>query len=147
MTSQLKTYFLPPNWDFAPGGLITLGSIIIDLKRPDRSLNVGAQVGIPLGEISRDRKEGWQRTGEWLREQDIRAQTPQLSILELFLQVVAHANAVDNTESDEVYKCDVLETECFQPTERYIRRCLQNPMVTSYIRDNRYRLPVYMITA
>jgi hypothetical protein len=51
-----------------------------------------------------------------------------------------------NYDSSDIYKCEVLETSCFQPDNAYIFESLRNQLVKSYIIDNGHRLPVYMIT-
>ena len=47
---------------------------------------------------------------------------------------------------NEIYKCKRLKTRCFQPDDFYVYESLQNPRMKSYIKQGRFKKPVYMIT-
>ena len=142
MSSTKKTYFLAPNWDYPPDGLIRLGSLITDPKKPHRSLNRGSQVTIDEPNIVRSVKKEWELTRAQLTEVRVGVWGTFL----LLVGVKAGAGYNRKHDSSDIYKCDALETNCFQPDNTYIFESLQNQFVKSYIIDNGHRLPVYMIT-
>lgn len=141
MSNAVKTYFLAPNWDLPPGGPVVLGSIIANPRKPERSLNKSKQVTIPSNNILTSYKSNWQATRVELR-------ASRVGIWASFLQLVGIGGDIDfnhKHDTNEVYKCERLETESFQPDDAYIHDSLQNPMVKSYIEASWPVAPVYMI--
>lgn len=59
MSNPVKTYFLSPSFEFPPppDGLISLGSLLVDPKKSERSLNKNNQVPVPGGAIYKFHKE------------------------------------------------------------------------------------------
>lgn len=145
MSSSVKTYFLSPNFDFPPppDGLITLGSILVDPKKPERSLNRNDQVAIPTGSIYNAHKDDWEVTRGQIREAEGGVWASFLSVI-LGLGGDLQINRSHNT--NETYTCKRLETQYFQPDDVYIHQSLQNARVKSYFEQGWFRKPVYMIT-
>jgi hypothetical protein len=146
MTSSTKTYFLAPNFDFPPppSGLIDLGSIITDPKKPDRSLNKGELVLIPAHAIFTTTKTDWTASRSQLHAVDGGIWT---SFLQTIIGLSAEVDVSRSKGKDEVYRCKVLETQYFQPDDAYILANLQNPRVQGYVKTGwPVKKSVYMIT-
>jgi hypothetical protein len=142
MASTIKTYFLAPNWDYPPGGLIRLGSLVTDPRKPHRSLNRASPIDIDEGNVVQSTKKKWELTRTQLTEVRVGVWGSFLH----FVGVKGGTSYNHNYDSSEIYKCDTLEANPFQPDKAYIFESLQNPFVKSYIVDNGHRKPVYMIT-
>jgi hypothetical protein len=147
MSNLVKTYFLAPNFDLAPPpfGPLFLGSVIADPKNPARSMTRDNRIAIPSpGEsIHHSLKLNWSVTRAQLREGKIGIWASSLAA---FLGTGADAEISISHDTDEIYRCERLETEYFQPDETYIYKALQVPRVKSYIEKSWLGKPVYMIT-
>jgi hypothetical protein len=137
-----KTYFLAPNFDYPPGGLIALGGIITDPTAPENSLNEGNRVEIPASSIQHSIKTDWRTTREKLRG-------GKIGIWASFLQMLGLGGDIGtnytNTNLDQ-FKFDFMESHYFRPDDAYLEKSLQNAEVKGYIEGTRHRKAIYMIT-
>jgi hypothetical protein len=145
MSNLVKTYFLAPNFDIAPPptGPLFLGSIVTDPRNPSRSLTKENDTTPKTTSIYTSYKEGYSVKRSQMREGKVGIWA---SFLATILGIGANAEASRNHETDEVYNCDRLETEYFQPDDAYIFQALQVLRVKSYIEKSWFEKPVYMIT-
>ena len=70
MSNPVETYFLSPSFELhpPPDGLISLGSLLIDPKKPERSLNKNKQVPVLGNAIYMLHKENWNIHRSQLRD-------------------------------------------------------------------------------
>jgi hypothetical protein len=137
-----KTYFLAPNFDYPPGGLIALGDIITDPTEPENSLNEGDRVEIPASLIQYSVKTDWQTTREKLHE-------GKIGIWASFLQMLGIGGDIGANRMNAMldqFKFDSMESQYFRPDDAYIEKSLQNAEVQGYIEGTRHRKAIYMIT-
>lgn len=142
MAAERPSYMLAPNWDFPPDGPIALGSLIKNPKRPDRALNSSTRVEIDKSRIITTKRTGWS-----LARGDLRLGRVGLwaSFLAPILGVGADIATSASRDSNDVYKCDELETRYFAPEDTYIGSCLCSPATKAYT-DSHWWKSIYMIT-
>lgn len=144
MSNQIKTYFLPPTWDYPPSGPIKLGAIIITPSRANIPLNLSSIIPIPPASlIAATSKHNW----EWHRE---KTREGKVGIWTRFLQVVlgieADVGMNWNIVNDEVYKFERMESQSFTPEEAYVTEALKAPSIMRFLEKSSFKKPVYMVT-
>ncbi|KAH6670620.1 hypothetical protein B0J14DRAFT_429166, partial [Halenospora varia] len=139
------TYFLAPNCDFPPDGLIALGSIIIDPKTPQKSLNHrnNQRKPVPADDLQESYKDDWEDVIRSARHNRI---TLWMSFLQMILGVGADVSAGFTKGREDAYKFSRLETKYFEPDVAYIQESLKVESVKGYITATKYRKPIYMVT-
>lgn len=139
------TYFLAPNCDFQPDGLIALGSIIINPKTPQKSLNHrnNQRVTVPANELQESYKDNWEDTITSLRNNKI---TIWASFLQMIVGLGADVSVGLKQGREDLYKFRRLETKYFEPDAAYIEESLKSEGVKGYIAATEYKKPLYMIT-
>ena len=70
MSNPVETYFLSPSFELhpPPDGRISLGSLLVDPKKPERSLNKNKQVPVLGNAIYMLHKENWNIHRSQLRD-------------------------------------------------------------------------------
>lgn len=144
MSDSIKTYFLAPNWDFLPPpqGYFFLGSIIVDPKKPQRSLNAGERH--PVENVQTSYKDEWS-----LAHGDLVSGSAGIfaSFLQLIVGVGADVEFSKSRDKNVVYRCNRLETHSFEPDDAYLQRCLQDERVKDFANNaGPLRKTMYMIT-
>lgn len=139
------TYFLAPNCDFPPDGLIALGSIIVNPKTPQKSLNHrnNQRVAVPANELQESFKDNWEGVMKSANHNKI---TLWASFLQMIVGVGANVSAGLKQGREELYKFRRLETKYFEPDVAYIEESLKSEGVKAYISATRCKKPIYMIT-
>ncbi|KAK3176018.1 hypothetical protein OEA41_007340 [Lepraria neglecta] len=145
MSNPVKTYFLSPGFEFPPppDGLISLGSLLVEPKKPERSLNKNKQVPVLGNATYKLHKENWKIHRPQLR--DARGGV-WAGFLKMIVRIGGNNEINRSHRENEIYKCKRLETQSFQLDDSYIYESLQNPRVKSYIEQGWFKKPVYMIT-
>ena len=139
------TYFLTPNCDFPANGLITLGSIIVHPKTPQKCLNhrENQRVEVPIEDVQESFKDNWEDTIKAARNNKA---TLWASFLQMILGFGTDVSVGITRESEDVYKFRRLETKFFEPDAAYIQKSMEAEGVTAYVTATRYKKPVYMVT-
>ena len=145
LSTSTPTYFLAPHCDIPPDGLIALGSIIVNPKTPQKSLNSRSdqRVAIPADELQESFKDNWRdaiRSGRHHRV------TLWTSFLQMILGIGADVSAGLTNGREDIYEFRRLETKYFEPDAAYIQKSLQKEGVQAYITATRHKKPVYMVT-
>lgn len=141
MASEVKTYFLAPNWEYPPDGLIQLGSIMADPTNPSSTLNSEALLP-PNPRLYPDTKAGWEKTRAELFSVNV-------GIWATFLQIFGLGGDVSGNKSKDttgVYKVQTLETKYFVPSKKYLWECMQDENVKDYISNTWFKKSVFMVT-
>ena len=139
------TYFLAPHCDFPPDGLIALGSIIVNPKTPQKSLNSRSKqrVAIPADELHETFKDNWEDAIKTGRNDRVTLWT---SFLQMILGLGADVSVGRKNGREDVYQFRRLETKYFEPDAAYIQKSLQQEGVQAYVSATRYQKPIYMVT-
>jgi hypothetical protein len=144
-TIPKPTYFLAPHCDFPPDGLIALGSIIVNPKTPQKSLNYrnNQRVAVSANELQESFKENWEDVVKSASHNKI---TLWASFLQMIMGVGADISAGLKQGREDLYKFRRLETRFFEPGVAYIEESLKGEGVKAYISATRCKKPIYMIT-
>lgn len=145
LVPSIPTYFLAPNCDFPPDGLISLGSIIVDPKTPQQSLNHrnNQRVKVSADDLQESFKDNWEDTIESVKHNKITLWT---SFMQMILGISADLSTGLTHEKQDRYKFHRLETKYFEPDVAYIEESLKAEGVRAYISATRYKKPIYMVT-
>ncbi|PVH74788.1 hypothetical protein DL98DRAFT_499260 [Cadophora sp. DSE1049] len=137
---QNPTYLLAPNWDFHPGGPITLGTIIVNPFRPHRPLTKPDKDAILATDTST--QHNWQLSLETVH-------SFKVSVWTVFLESI-HLKAEINRErlKNSSFTMESLATEFLhEPTAEEIKARCNDPDVKRYMHSSSFgRRPVYMVT-
>jgi hypothetical protein len=138
-------YYLAPNCDYPPDGLIALGSIIVDPKTPQKSLNHrnNQRVAVPADDLQESFKDNWEDVIKSARHNKVALWT---KFLQIFLGIGADVSAGLKQGREDFYKFRRLDTKYFEPDLAYIEESLKGEGVTAYISATRGKKPVYMVT-
>lgn len=137
-----KTYHVCPDFDVPPPptGPIRLGHIIRTLTDPCNALNTDDRVPIDKDYLSF--KDGFKATRTQLREGKLGMWAQVLEGVGVGSEV---SYKLERNASDE-YTFDRVETVFFIPSDEYYSKSIAAPGVQRYLKNMRYRKPVYMIT-
>jgi hypothetical protein len=139
------TYFLAPNCDFPPDGLIALGSIIVNPKTPQKSLNYrnNQRVAVPADDLQESFKDNWEDVIKSARHNKV---TLWASFLQMILGIGADVSVGLKQGREDFYKFRRLETKYFEPDVAYIEESLKGEGAMAYILATRCKKPIYMVT-
>ena len=138
-----KTYFLSPNFDYPPGGALSLGRILTSPFDPGTCIN-------PDGPLPFHTNMPVQSTSkrDWKSEKE-RGHNGLLGLWARFLQFFGldtGARVDWETKKGDVYEFKLLETQFFDPTKDYIEESVLDLPVATHIVDTDYKKRIYMIT-
>src|SRR5580700_1747438 len=116
---RIPTYFLAPNCDFPPDGLTALGSIIVDPKTPQKSLNHrnNQRVPVPADDLQESFKDNWEDAIRSARHNKI---TLWAGFLRMILGIGVDVSTGLKQGREDLYKFRRLETKYFEPDVAYI---------------------------
>jgi hypothetical protein len=142
MASTVKQYFLVPNFDFNPNGALRLGRVYAE-PRLLSSLNPEAVVAIPEDAIFKpEPQNNWKDTLD-------RRNAGVYGVWASFLQglgIDANLSVSFDGNEETTFKVDQLRTEYFDPTLAYLEESINAPSVDQYIKEHKFKKPVYMVT-
>ncbi|KAJ8120699.1 hypothetical protein ONZ43_g2659 [Nemania bipapillata] len=139
----VKTYFLAPNFDYAPGGPLCLGRILTNPFDPGTGINTDTPISFPATmPVNRTVKMDWK--AETKRQKGVIVGV-WLEFLK-FVGITFELDVDGDFEEKSVYDIDALETESIEPTKDYIQQTVLDQRVSSHIAESGYRKPIYMIT-
>ncbi|KAL8789343.1 MAG: hypothetical protein Q9195_006870 [Heterodermia aff. obscurata] len=143
MANPSRTYILAPTRDIPPEGPICLGNIIASPKDPEEKENQNTpRERLGDNQTYNAHKSGWS-------DIDTARHTVEGGFFAKFLSVFAiggEASLKHAGSSSTKLSAAYMDTCWFNPTKQYIKESIQDPGVKSYIEENRWRSPVYMIT-
>ncbi|KIW27753.1 uncharacterized protein PV07_07461 [Cladophialophora immunda] len=156
MTTQVKSYFLAPNWDYQKDGPLALGNIIADPSDPVFSkksafpFNVYAppvqlpQLAFPLPTIYKNPPEQWAHV-------ESEMQGGRLKILGQFLAscgLNVEGGVSHTTQQDYHYGMESIQTSYFVPDDDYVRNRLREPPIQLWLKGRSMfqSKSLYMIT-
>lgn len=139
------TYFLAPDCDFPPDGLIALGSIIVNPKTPQKSLNHrnNKRVAVPIEDLQEAFQDNWENIVKYSRHGKV---TIWASFLQMVLGLGTDVGWGLEQGRQDLCRFSRLETRYFEPSTAYIEESLKGEGVQAYISATRYRKPIYMVT-
>ena len=138
MTNVHKFYFFPPQWDFELGGLVQLGNIIKDPKRPDEPLNDENREALPPLAVN---------TKKPLFEAKIAVDSTNsigagVSLAQLF---GIDFKAEKKKATVWTVKADQVLTQEIRPKDSYVEKCFLHDEVKAYLEKTKFRKDLYMI--
>ena len=143
MANPSRTYILAPTRDSPPEGPICLGNIIASPKDPEEKENQRPpRERLGDNQTYNARKSGWSDIGT-------ARHTVEGGFFASFLSVLGiggEASLKHAGSSSTSLSAAFMDTCWFNPTKQYIKESIEDPGVRSYIEENRWRSPVYMIT-
>ena len=143
MANSSRTYILAPTRDTPPEGPICLGNIIASHKDPEEKENQNPpRERLGDNQTYNARKSGWS-------DIDNARHTVEGGFFAKFLSVLGiggEASLKHAGSSSTSLSAAFMDTCWFNPTKQYIEESIQDPGVRSYIEENRWRIPVYMVT-
>jgi hypothetical protein len=140
-----KTYFLAPNFDYAPDISIVLGQIWTDPADPGSCINAGKVLPFPESQAPNHTfKTDWEHEKK-------RQRGGLIGIWARFLQFVgldAEASVNWDAKDESVHQFKTLDTYSVEPVPDYYKRSVLIPEVQETIKspENDYQIPLYMIT-
>ena len=143
MANPSRTYILAPTRDTPPDGPICLGNIVASHKDPEEKENHN-----PPRERLGDNRTYSARKSGW-SDIDTARQTVEGGFFAKFLSVFVFGGEASLRHvrySSTSLSAAFMDTYWFNPTKQYIEESIQDPGVKSYIEENKWRNPVYMIT-
>ena len=143
MANPSRTYILAPTRDTPPEGPICLGNIIASPADPEEKENQSPpRERLGDNQTYNARKSGWSDIGT-------ARHTIEGGLFAKFLSVFGiggEASLKHRGSSSTSLSAAFVDTCWFNPTKDYIKESIQDPGVRSYIEENRWQSPVYMIT-
>lgn len=143
MSNRDKYYYPAPTYDISPppAGLIKLGNIISDPKKPHRPLN-------RTDRVEPENVDTHHKGGVEVNSNEVHKKS--LGVWSTFLaQVLDFGIDISGGHSDEssfVIKCEEFETISFFPDDEYILSSLQSKAVRQFGKMLWWQKPVYMVT-
>jgi len=143
-----KTYLVCPDFDVPPPptGPIQLGHIITILSEPCDSLNSDYRLDIPQDKVYNSWKNSWKAGFVATRTQ---LRDGAFGLWAQFLEGIGFGGEISykfDKNVNDIYTFDRIETSFFVPSPEYYRKSVLVPPVQDYLKDSRYKLPLYMIT-
>ena len=143
MVAPKKFYFLAPTRDSPPDGPIVLGNIVASPSTPEDAIN-----GTPPPSFYDPKApyESWQSNWKSEKEKHISGSG---GIWASFLQLLGVGGDFSVKISDsnkDIFEFRRLTTRYFVPNTKYVEACLKDEDVQDFLKKNKYREPLYMIT-
>ena len=141
MASQIKTYFLVPSWELQPAE-ITLGSVIADLKSPQRPISaplLPSQIDTELYVQEQKPFSGTaKRSKEWT-----------VGLFSTFIQMVSLGGEVSfkrSSASEIHFECSAMNTKRFTPSHDYVAKVAQDEGVLQHLKMGGFGAKAFIIT-
>lgn len=139
MAKVARTYFLCPHFDYPPSS-IELGHIISSPSDPSDALNLDDV----KPQIDSEVHTSYHTDVAINRSQ---FEDRKLGVLAKFLQVFGFGSDFEHRDgSEDVFKCDRLETIFFEPSPEYLKKAIQAEGVQMFLAGSRFMTPLYMVT-
>lgn len=142
MSNITKTYFLAPSWDYPPNGPIKLGNIISSPLKAAEPLNIATCKDPEEVDLNPPFKIGVTWSKEKQRAGKFGVWTEFLSFLGFGVDV----GTSYDTQIEETYAFDRMDTKEFLPTPAYLAESIRDPAVARFLDKSRLRKSLYMIT-
>lgn len=142
MASMRKTYFLAPSWELQPEDII-LGSVIGDLKTPQRALSATEVTRYPDHQMQPPIE---QKSCSGVLKQSRRW---NVGLIATFLQVMTLGGELSYGSDSALkieYPCDLMETRRLTPSLSYISKLSRDPGVRSYLKAGGLGTKAFVIT-
>ena len=138
MTNVHKFYFFPPQWDFEVGGLVQLGNIIKDPKRPDEPLNDEKREALPALAINTPKPQFEVK----IAVDSSNSIGAGVSLAQLF---GFDLKAERKKATLWTIKADQVLTQEIRPKDSYVEKCFLHNEVKAYLEKTKFRKDLYMI--
>lgn len=146
MNVQRPTFMLLPDFGFAPGQDIHLGTLLLlnsetKLPDPDEPLNAGDRVVTPEAQVKRHTEQSWKfdNSTQSCWSAGVDAEVP------VFLPAGGGLGYGVESKQTLTIECEQLHTERFVPSPTYLVEALATDFVQAYC-QKRWRPSVYLVT-
>lgn len=132
------SYFVVPNADIPPNGLLQLGSVLASPSDACSVVNTEGPVPIPHDEVFRSHLTDY-------RESRKNEDDQPHSVWASFLQTMGMGRDSAKTTNFNL-ECGLLETIFFQPSLEYLKQTLSSQSVKAFLQEKWFKKPVYIVT-